>query len=372
MKVLTRAKTSLVLRHPFWASLALPLRLEEDANHPTGYTDGTKIAYNPEYIAGLPEAAAVSFLAHEVAHLALLHHLRENGREHERFNRACDYAVNLLLKDSGLEIPGSWLCDEKYRDMSAERIYELLPAGGSAGGGCGPGEVKEYPGPKGQGQKSASDIREQEAKWRVRVAAAAQAAKAQGNLPGSLERLVKELTAGKVNWRAVLASYIGEEALDQDYSWKRPNTRYGSCGVILPALVEREGGEILVILDTSGSVSEADMAELAGEIQGIVASYDIELDVLYVDTEVEGHQRFRLGEPIKLEPAGGGGTDYRPGFEWAELNGITPCCAVYLTDGWCGRFPEKPPLFPVLWVLGGECPARKFAPPFGEVIRMDR
>ncbi|KQC16177.1 MAG: hypothetical protein APR56_00450, partial [Methanosaeta sp. SDB] len=278
---LQKARVALVMNHPFWASLMLPMPLVEDPKVPTAYTDGKVIGYNADYIATLSESVVVALMAHECCHPAMIHHLRESGRDHVRWNHACDYAVNLVLKDAGFEIPDNWLLDEQYRDLSSEKIYSILEDQKSpppSPGDCGPGEVRESPG--GETTK-----RQEEGEWKVRVTAAAQIAKARGELSDGLERMVKELVTPKVNWRAVLSSFM-DEALDQDYSWTRPNSRYASSGLYLPSLVPLDGGNVLVIIDTSGSVSEEDLEELASELTGIVGAYEIELDVLYVDTEV--------------------------------------------------------------------------------------
>lgn len=373
MKKLSKARTVLVMNHPFWASLALRLPLVEDKGCSTGYTDGTKIAYNPKFIQNLTEPGVVSFIAHEVCHPSLLHHLREGGRDHQRWNWACDYAVNEILKDSGFEIPDDWMLDEKYHGMSAEAIYDQLPEKPPRGwgGNFGPGEVRKYPG-KGGGGPTQAEIREQEAAWKTAIAQAAQVAKAKGELSGGLERWVQEILIPRVNWRAVLASYL-TDTVEGDYSWREPNRRYATSGVYLPSIASEPTGSILLLIDTSGSVGEDDMQELAAEAQGVMAAYDgLELDVVYVDSQVQGHQHFTPADiPLKLEPKGGGGTDYRPGFAWAKEKGLTPSCAIYLTDGWCGDFPDSPP-YPVLWVLGGGSPARKFSPPFGEALKMSR
>ena len=73
--------------------------------------------------------------------------------------------------------------------------------------------------------------------------------------------------------------------------------------------------------------------------------------------------------PVKLDPKGGGGTDFRPVFNEVEDRGIDPACVVYLTDGW-GVYPEEEPPYPVLWVLTQEPSNPNYHPPFGEVVTL--
>jgi len=79
---------------------------------------------------------------------------------------------------------------------------------------------------------------------------------------------------------------------------------------------------------------------------------------------VQSSQEFRPSEPIRLEPRGGGGTDFRPVFAWVDENHIQPVCLIYLTDLCCYSYPE-PPDYPVLWVTD----SRRTAP-FGETVRI--
>jgi predicted metal-dependent peptidase len=230
-------------------------------------------------------------------------------------------------------------------------------------------QVPTYPGEDGK-ESSSSERRKEESDWKTRISQAAQVAKSRGELPGGLERYVQEFLTPRIDWRAVLASYL-TDVLENDYSWKQPNRRYLNSGIYLPSLIGEPSGNVLILIDTSGSISEKDMELLAAEAQGIITSYEIELDVVYVDSRFQGHQRFTSSDvPLKLKPKGGGGTSYRPGFEWAKENGLFPSCAVYLTDGWCNSFPDESPAYPVLWVVTGDYPCKDFKAQFGEVIRM--
>ena len=88
------------------------------------------------------------------------------------------------------------------------------------------------------------------------------------------------------------------------------------------------------------------------------------IHVVYCDAAVQSTEEFGPSEPIKLSPKGGGGTDFRPPFQWIEGEGIQPKCLIYLTDLCCNSFPE-PPEYPVLWVTDSRSTA-----PFGETLRI--
>jgi hypothetical protein len=89
-------------------------------------TDGVSLYFNPQFVETLSAAEIAGTLDHEVMHPALQHHTRRGGRNPRRWNMACDYAINPTLLDAGLTLPKDVLLDNRFRGMSAERIYNLL------------------------------------------------------------------------------------------------------------------------------------------------------------------------------------------------------------------------------------------------------
>src|SRR5882724_9127319 len=79
-----------------------------------------------DFVETLNAATLAGTLAHEVMHPALHHHVRRSGRDPKRWNMACDFAINPLLIDAGLNLPEGVLLDNRFRGMSAEQIYNLL------------------------------------------------------------------------------------------------------------------------------------------------------------------------------------------------------------------------------------------------------
>jgi len=152
-----------------------------------------------------------------------------------------------------------------------------------------------------------------------------------------------------------------------DYDWMRPNRKWFGRGVVLPSLVSDELPQVVVANDTSGSISDRQMQEFAGAISDILGSFDTTATVLHCDTAVRKVEELtRADLPLRLEPIGGGGTDFRPVFDHVEEHGLEPACLIYLTDLY-GCFPQRPPDYPVLWVVNRDSCAGP--PPFGEVIR---
>lgn len=138
--------------------------------------------------------------------------------------------------------------------------------------------------------------------------------------------------------------------------------------MILPSLSHRRLPEIVLAMDTSGSVAGAEMDQFAAELTGILEEFDTTVHVVYCDSAVAGTDSFSRGDlPLDLTPVGGGGTDFRPAFRWVEQEGLDPGCLIYLTDLECLQFPEREPDYPVLWARVGQ---GERIPPFGEIIEI--
>jgi predicted metal-dependent peptidase len=203
----------------------------------------------------------------------------------------------------------------------------------------------------------------------VAVSQAAQQAKACGNLPGALARFANGLVHPKLNPYDILRQFL-EMTAKNDYAWNPPNRRYLSLGFYLPSLNSLELPEIVIAVDTSGSISDEDLAQFAAEISGILEAYETTINVIYCDTEINGPAEIFTREdlPLTLQARGGGGTDFRPPFKWVADQGLTPACLIYLTDLACNRYPLDPG-YPVLWAKIGNWSTTP--PPFGDVVEID-
>src|SRR6202522_253596 len=146
-----KARTSLILDHPFFGSLLFRLKGRECRLIQTMATDGVSLFYNPDFVETLNTATLAGTLAHEVMHPALNHHVRRSGRDPKLWNQACDYAINPLLVDAGLSLPDGVLLDNRFRGMSAEQIYNLLESESEAEQDSGNEGADDEP--EGEGSK---------------------------------------------------------------------------------------------------------------------------------------------------------------------------------------------------------------------------
>ena len=348
----------------FFATLALRLTPEADPGCPTMATDGRRLVYGPAFVTGLSPDELLGVLVHEVMHCALAHHSRRGDRAPMRWNVACDLAVNPLLLDAGLALPvgrllpGAGAYAHLEPGKSAEEYYAALgespneEGGDNADpGGCG--AVRE---PGGSGVRDGD--------WPEAVALAREAARGRGDLPQGLRRLAQEIVHPPADWRSVLREFVSVRA-KSDYSWTRPNRRYLARGWYLPGLLSEELGEVVIAIDTSGSVGNRDLGIFQAEVRAILDAFDGAAVVLDHDTEIRSVREWRTSDgPLELDLTGGGGTSHVGVFEWLARRDPTPACIICLTD-LATRFPDTVPDVPVLWAVVGN-PGREA--PFGRRI----
>ena len=376
MDRVSAARRDLILDYPFFGVLSLKLDLVEDLQCETFVTDGAKIVFNPEFANSLDRHELAGVIAHEVLHCSNGHPWRREHRDHERWNYACDYAINPILLEAGLTLPKDALDGSPYKGMSAEEIYAQLESQEQQSG-SGSDKSQGQSNGQGQGGKQQanscgkvadcdqSNQAEMKADWAASVLRAAKQAQAIGKLPGGLERLVEEIKNPPQDWRSILRRFVQENATS-DYSWKMPNPRYLHSGLYLPALRSENMPSMVVAIDTSGSINDVVVGQFAKELDSIVEEMQPErVHVVYCDAKVRKVDVFERGELVTIAPQGGGGTDFRPVFDWVEEEGIEPSCLVYLTD-MAGRFPDGNPAYPVLW---GDTSNRRSAP-WGDVVQI--
>ena len=204
-----------------------------------------------------------------------------------------------------------------------------------------------------------------EVQWQQRLAGAAQQAMQSGKMGGSLARLVDHLLQPQLPWRMLLARYMTSMARD-DFSYMRPSRREGDA--ILPSLKSSQI-EMVVAVDTSGSVRAAEMDEFLSEISALKGQMRARVTLLACDSQLsedspwvfEPWEEFSC--PARI--TGGGGTDFRPVFKWLAETGQQPELLVYFTDAQ-GPFPEIEPNYPVIWLVKG-----RETVPWGQRIQLN-
>jgi len=364
-RLLAKARTALVLEHPFIGNIALNMPFVADHSIRTAMTNGKEIRYNPRFMDSFGDEERKFVVAHECFHPMLEHNFRRGERQHKRWNKAGDYVINQLLTDEGIgKMPSFGLLNPqlyKAGGGSTDGIYNLLPDEPDDGSG---GDGTEAMDDCADGGGSPAEQAQQQAEWKVRVAQAAQAAKMMGKMSAGLERLVGEVLAPKVDWRDVLRKFV-EKCKSDQRSFARPNRRFSSQGLYLPSASGESLGEIAIAVDCSGSIDDRVLAQFAGEINAIKEDGNpTRIHVVYFDSEVSHYESYGRDDTLDIRAHGGGGTAFSPVFQYFAEHDIEPVACVFLTDLCCDDFGDAPS-YPVLWVSTDEGDA-----PFGEVVLM--
>lgn len=364
---LSKAKAQLIVEHPFYAALLTNLPFVERADVKTMAVDGKNVYYNPAFVNELTVNELKFVEAHEVMHCVFQHMSRRGSRDHKKWNIAGDYIINdILVTDKVGDMPKGGLHDPnlvKAGKSTTDGVYNLLPDGdGGDGGGSGGGQGE--PLDEVWDQLTPDEKREVEEQWTIRAVQAAQAAKMCGKMSVGAQRLVDTLVKPKVDWRELLRRFVSKQT-KTDRSFARPNRRFLSQGMYLPAMSGESLGEIAIAVDCSGSIDNNTLTQFASEIECIKNELrPSKINVLYFDSSVSHQESYSPDDALDIKPHGGGGTAFSPVIEAINEFDTAPDCCVFLTDLYCNDFGDAPD-YPVLWVSNGDDKA-----PWGEVAVM--
>lgn len=338
---------------------------------PTACTNGRDEIYGRAFVDSLTDAELRFLILHECYHKMYRHlttwkHLHD--KNHTLANMSCDYNINGKLvdenKDDGFatmprDADGKYmgLFDEKFREgngwMDTAKIFNILDddddgddegEGGNESGGDGP-QGTSCAQPKGfdehdwEGANKLSDEEIKELEKDIDIAIR-QGSMAAGKLGSNGNRNFDELMQPQVDWREVLREFIQTTCTGSDYStWKRPNRRYIGAGVYMPSGISERIDELVIAIDTSGSISDTAVALFLSEVQSICTTVKPEkVRVLYWGHEVVGDEVYELNELDTLvrstKVRGGGGTDVECVTAYMDEHKISPQAAIILTDGY--------------------------------------
>lgn len=355
----------------------------------TACTNGRDELYGRAFIETLTDAELRFLVLHECYHKLYRHlttwrHLYEDNAQ--LANAACDYVINIKLTDDNSDgfaiMPKVGLCDAKYRGMDSAQVYKLLKddqqdSGGGQGDGSGDGESGA---PSGTGLddhdwEGAQGMTAEQTKELARDLdeAIRQGALAAGKLGSGGDRMFDDLLETKIDWREMLREFIATTCQGNDYStWKRPNRRFVSSGYYMPSGVSEQVGELVIAIDTSGSIGGRELSKFLGEVKGICDQVKPDVvRLLYWDTEVCADEKYTGVEVENIvqstKPAGGGGTNVECVPEYMSQHGVKPQAVVVLTDGYLGGSWGQW-VCPVLWCIVGNKSAR---PDVGKYVHVE-
>lgn len=355
--------------------------------------------YDPEWVNSLTEEQLRGTLIHEILHLALETFLRKGNRDamiislHADgsikptlvWNLSSDFAINLLVKQNGMELPPNVCYDEKYNNWMAEEIYDDLmkkfknmpkftsyavmesedklngeqegegqlgkdskeQVQSKAGKDKNSGEEKEK---EGEGEPDKPKLNATPINWRDKLIEAALNAKARGCTPLGMDRFFEKSLFPKANWRALLRRFVSE-IMKSDYTFNRPNRRFIHSGLYLPSKVQDDGLELILGIDTSGSISQDDLSQFYAEVISIRDAFNCKLTVITCDAQIHEVIKVKNHEKLDIKMKGGGGTDMCEIFRYIDEKKLKPKVVIVLTDGYTPFPAPKDIRFPTVWAI---------------------
>ena len=368
---LITARIGLLLKAPFFGNMATRMKLvNADDWCGTAATDGRNFYYNSEFINKMPLKQVEFLFGHEVLHAIYDHMGRTGDRDRKISNIAADFCVNADLIDQRVGeritvVP--MLYDPKYKGMSMEEVYDNLMDNAKKidinklaeqlldehldGNDDGDGD-QEGNGPPKLSKEERDAIRD-EIKEAMMAAATAAGA---GNLPGGVKRLIKDLTEPMIGWKDLLEQQV-QSTIKNDFTFARPSRKGWHMDAILPASKPGETIDIVIGIDTSGSIGLDDLKIFFTEIKGIMDSYDeYKIHVVGWDTAIGGVATFtndNMEDITSFDPEGGGGTDPHCVWEYLRENDLEPKKLIMFTDycffGW--RPEEVENYCDTVWII---------------------
>ena len=357
------ARVGLLLRHPFFGNMATRLIVKHcDDWCPTAATDGRHLYYNTQFFNALSNKEIEFVIAHEILHCVFDHIVRREDRIPILHNIACDYIVNnTLVRDRIGEMVKLVQCyqDFKYDGWMSEAVYDDLFKQAEENGQeylkqlgdlldehvdweeapDNENNKKSANGKGGENQRptyTKEELKKIRDEIKENMISSAQAAGA-GNTPAEVQRIIKELTEPKMNWRELLRQQI-QSTIRNDYTFSRPSRKGWHTGAVLPGMNFMDTIDVAIGLDMSGSIGDHQAKDFLGEIKGIMEEYkDYNIKLWTFDTAVYNEADFSAdgGEDLlDYDIQGGGGTDFECCWEYMKEHNITPKKFIMFTDGY--------------------------------------
>ena len=382
---------------------------------PTAYTDGVNKKYGRKFLESITSEPKVrGLILHENLHVALKQVVFGRAmflENHKMANLAADFVVNDIItcidgmvagtQERIAELPDGGVYDAMFHDWSMREVYNYLKKNAKSGkGGSGGGKGQGNPPPSGGTQSNddgdgdgdtvtvngktydisqldehdfiGREVTAEEAKEIIDGIdkALREGGMLAGRMGAKIPRAISELLEPKIDWREALREFVSSTTKGNDeFTWRRMNKRHMANEIYLPSVENESIGEIVVAIDTSGSIGSEQITEFATELVSICDLCQPEaVRVLWWDTEVHGEQVFKdnYSDIAKLlKPLGGGGTHVSCVSDYIVKNKIRAECVLVFTDGYVESDINWKITDPTLWMVTQH---KDFIPPVGKKV----
>lgn len=353
MERVSRAKSYLMVEHPFLGLVASRLELVENENLQSFKSNGIKLEYAPEFLKNATQKELEFVIANGAMHGMMLYEMRKNSRSGWLWQLACDYAINDALVESGFTKPKEANYSKRFCGLYTEEIYAILKD-----------EIlfdeSEHESDNLDKKESDDEVLNEQLFYEFAKSTLESELKNGENIT-YMERFFSLKHESKVAWRNELRKALDVYHKD-DYSLLKPNKKFLYAGIYLPSVISSRF-RFVVAIDSSGSVDEQLLSMFLDELQFITLTMsNFQIELLICDDKIRQHVTLYSGDEIKINIKGSGNTDFRPVFEFVNENFEDTMLLLYFSD-LDGIFPKNPPNYEVKWVSSKEREV-----PFGEII----
>jgi len=389
----------MLLRHPqtaWYSGVMLHGKHVLDENIRTACTDGKDCRYNPLFVFGdqftRPEKRFV--IMHEVGHKAYRHlpFYQDYWKQDTQLANICaDYVINAVMTcivESApdlLQRPKCALYHARFRGWSIPQVWNYFMTGRTPTG-------DNHGKPERSGTRiqigdeifggdpldehdlsNVGEVEEQQELAKEIETALREGQMIAGKFGIKLPRELAEVLEPKVDWRALFAEFVTSTVKgNEEATWRRFSRKRVADDYYLPATHKERPTEIIVAIDTSGSIDQKQVSEFAAEVAAICeGSCPDRVRVLWWDTEVHSEQVFTESQynSIRslLKPMGGGGTRVGCVSDYIAAKGYSPDCLTVFTDGYVEHAPQWHLTCPTLWLVTSNT---SFKPPHGQAVRV--
>jgi predicted metal-dependent peptidase len=385
---LSKISKDLMLKEPYYGFFLIMLNKVWRKDLPTAGVSKQNINYqlaiNEEFWTGLSDDHKMGLLKHELLHIAFGHLVSFSSFSNKKLaNVAMDMEINQYIEDSWL--PEGGIRIEDYEDLRLDkkagcryyydqllRLQDEKDKNGTTGNDAmdklldnvASGDIPDH-----STWEEFDDMTDAEKKLiekqvqKILQDAKEQTVKKRGNVPGEIEGLivVEEFTAPKFDWKGYIRRFTGVSTKVFTKKIRRKeNRRYEDN----PGLKIKMRQHMLLAIDTSGSVSDTELAEFMNEIHHIYKA-GVDITIVQCDTSIRSIEAYKGKNDLKVN--GRGGTEFDPVLDYYNANLKKYTSLVYFTDGEC--YTSVKPKSKVLWVLSERSSMNEDLP--GQVIKLE-
>ena len=416
-----------LMKHPetaLYSGVMLMGKSEVSDDKFTAYTDGVNKRYSKPFLETIDcEPKLRGLVLHENLHVALkqIPRGKDMFKEDSKIaNMAADFVVNDIIANikgtiSGgneaiVALPEGALYDPFFHNWNMREVYNYIrkenPQRGKGTGGSSDGheDGNEQNSSPSQGGKQNSnnkikangkeydmggdgfdehdwesfkDITPEELKELSDGIdkALREGGMLAGRMGAKMPRAIGELLEPKIDWRDALRDFVSSAMKGKDeFTWRKMNKRQMANDIYMPSMENETIGEVIVAIDTSGSIGGAELTEFATELASICDLVQPDaVRVLWWDTMVHGEQVFKADSygqiASLLKPLGGGGTHVGSVATYINEKKLNAECVIVFTDGYVEHDIEWNIVPPTLWMITQN---RGLKVPCGKKVIFDR